>query len=128
MESAIYSNAEQFNYNQLVASSYFSTQIKLPYKIGLKAGVRNEYTKSQSNYNNSSIENEYNNILPSLTLSKSFSPINSIKISHNQRITRPSIRQINTNVNRTDNKNITTGNPYLIPTETKQYEDWNKLL
>tara|TARA_B100000900_G_scaffold75662_1_gene60491 strand:+ start:10526 stop:12973 length:2448 start_codon:yes stop_codon:yes gene_type:complete len=122
LESAIYSNAEQFNYNQLVASSYFSTQIKLPYKIGLKAGVRNEYTKSQSNYNNSSIENEYNNILPSLTLSKSFSPINSIKISHNQRITRPSIRQINTNVNRTDNKNITTGNPYLIPTETKQYE------
>ena len=122
LESAIYSNAEQFNYNQLVASSYFSTQIKLPYKIGFKAGVRNEYTKSQSNYNNSSIENEYNNILPSLTLSKSFSRINSIKISHNQRITRPSIRQINTNVNRTDNKNITTGNPYLIPTETKQYE------
>lgn len=122
LESAIYSNAQQFNYNQLVASGYFSTQIKLPYKIGLKAGVRNEYTRSNSNYNNSSIENEYNNILPSLTLSKSFSPINSIKISHNQRITRPSIRQINTNVNRTDNKNITTGNPYLIPTETKQYE------
>mgnify|MGYP001165218278 FL=1 len=122
LESAIYSNAEQFNYNQLVASAYFSTQIKLPYKIGLKAGVRNEYTRSHSNYINSSIENEYNNILPSLTLSKSFSPINSIKISHNQRITRPSIRQINTNLNRTDNKNITTGNPYLIPTETKQYE------
>ena len=122
LESAIYSNAQQFNYNQLVASGYFSTQIKLPYKIGLKAGVRNEYTRSNSNYNNSSIENEYNNILPSLTLSKSFSPINSIKISHNQRITRPSIRQINTNVNRMDNKNITTGNPYLIPTETKQYE------
>ena len=122
LESAIYSNAQQFNYNQLVASGYFSTQIKLPYKIGLKAGVRNEYTRSNSNYNNSSIENEYNNILPSLTLSKSFNPINSIKISHNQRITRPSIRQINTNVNRTDNKNITTGNPYLIPTETKQYE------
>ena len=122
LESAIYSNAQQFNYNQLVASGYFSTQIKLPYKIGLKAGVRNEFTRSNSNYNNSSIENEYNNILPSLTLSKSFSPINSIKISHNQRITRPSIRQINTNVNRTDNKNITTGNPYLVPTEIKQYE------
>ena len=48
LESAIYSNAQQFNYNQLVASAYFSTQIKLPYKIGLKAGVRNEFTKSNS--------------------------------------------------------------------------------
>ena len=64
----------------------------------------------------------YQDILPSIVISKSFSPMQSIKASYNQRITRPSVRQINTNNNKLDNRNITIGNPNLKPTVTEQYE------
>ncbi len=46
----------------------------------------------------------------------------SIKLSYNQRIKRPGVRQINSNVNKEDNRNITVGNPQLEPTITQQYE------
>ena len=46
----------------------------------------------------------------------------SIKLSYNQRITRPSIREINTNYDRTDNFNQTIGNPLLEPTVTEKIE------
>ena len=46
----------------------------------------------------------------------------SIKLSYNQRITRPSIREINTNYDRTDNFNQTIGNPLLDPTVTEKIE------
>ena len=46
----------------------------------------------------------------------------SIKFSYNQRIRRPSVRQINTNTNATDSRNYTIGNPNLKPTKTEQYE------
>jgi outer membrane receptor protein involved in Fe transport len=46
----------------------------------------------------------------------------SIKISYNQRIRRPSVKQINTNEDKLDNRNMTIGNPNLEPTITEQYE------
>ena len=124
-ENNIYTLSEEFIYNQLVTASYISSQILLPYGLGLKGGLRYEQTKSSGEWNNNSInpfENNYSNILPSAVISKSFSPMRSIKFSYNKRIRRPSVKQINTNENKQDNRNLTTGNPNLKPTITEQYE------
>jgi len=124
-ESEVYQKAEQFDYNQQVAASYLSTEFYLPYGLGLKTGVRLEHTKTAGNWKNNSepsFENSYNDILPNVVFSKSFSPLRSIKLSYNQRIRRPSVRHINPNENKTDNRNFTKGNADLEPTVTEQLE------
>ena len=45
-----YINAEEFHYNQLVTSSYLSTEFSLPYGLGLKTGLRYENTKTSGNW------------------------------------------------------------------------------
>ena len=121
----IYKSSEQFDYNQHVISSYVSTEISLKKGFGLKTGVRYENTQSSGNWKKNSespFENNYGNLLPSVVISKSFSPMRSIKFSYNQRIRRPSVRNINTNENFDDSRNYTVGNPQLKPTRSEQYE------
>ncbi len=121
----LYVNSEEFNYNQLVVASYISSELSLPAGFGLKTGVRFEYTGASGSWKNNSytpFKNNYSSVLPNMILSKSFSPLRSIKFSYNQRIRRPNVRQINTNTDKIDNRNITVGNPSLKPTITDQYE------
>ena len=123
--NSIYRSSEQFDYNQHVISSYVSTEISLKKGFGLKTGVRYENTQSSGNWKKNSespFENNYGNLLPSVVISKSFSPMRSIKFSYNQRIRRPSVRNINTNENFDDSRNYTVGNPQLKPTRSEQYE------
>lgn len=121
----IYKSSEQFDYNQLVFSSYISSEISMKKGFGLKTGLRYENTQSSGNWKKNSespFENNYGSLLPSLVISKSFSPMRSIKFSYNQRIRRPSVRNINTNENFDDSRNFTIGNPQLKPTKSEQYE------
>ena len=121
----LFEREEQFNYNQLVTSSYLSTELSFPYGLGFKTGARYENTQTSGDWKNNSntkFEKGYGDILSNFIFSKSFSPMRSIKLSYNQRIRRPSVKQINTNENKLDNRNITIGNPNLEPTITEQYE------
>ena len=121
----IYKSSEKFDYNQHVISSYISTEISMKKGFGLKTGVRYENTQSSGNWKNNSespFKNNYGNLLPSFVISKSFSPMRSIKFSYNQRIRRPSVRNINTNENFDDSRNFTVGNSQLKPTRSEQYE------
>ena len=116
---------EVFNYNQIVAATYLSTQWQLPNDFGLISGVRYELTQISGNWKNESqreFNESYNNILPNFTLSKTFDMGKDIKVSYSNRISRPSSQYINTNTNRTDNKNIKLGNPNLYPSTTQQIE------
>ncbi len=124
-ENTNYLLAETFNYRQEVLASYFSSEINLAHGIGLKSGIRYELTSTNGEWksgNTEAFNNSYASILPNVTLSKSFSPMRSIKLSYNQRITRPSVGHINPNENKIDNRNFTVGNPNLTPTITEQYE------
>ena len=125
---------ENFNYNQKVASSYLSTQFKLPYNMGLVLGGRYELTKISGEWLNDTevpFTNDYGNFLPNIVLNKKISETNSIKLSLNRRISRPSSYYINPNVGRTDNKNIIIGNPNLKPSLSNQlefgYTSFNKM-
>jgi outer membrane cobalamin receptor len=114
-----------FNYNQKVMSSYISSDWALPSDIGLKAGVRYEMTMISGDWssgNKEAFDNSYGNILPSLTVAKEFSQAESLKLSYNNRISRPGIKNINPNTLRTNNFSITEGNPNLLPASTHQIE------
>jgi len=125
---------DDFNYNQKVASSYLSTQFKLPYNMGLVLGGRYELTKISGVFKVT--ETSFNmpyyvNFLPNIVLNKKISETNSVKLSFNRRISRPSSYYINPNVGRTDNKNIIIGNPELKPALSNQlefgYTSFNKM-
>lgn len=121
----LFARAEEFNYNQLVTSSYLSTEFSFPHGLGLKTGVRYENTQTSGDWftkPDDAFKNSYEDVLPSFVFSKSFSPMRSIKFSYNQRIRRPSVKHINTNTDLLDTRNITIGNPDLKPTKTEQYE------
>jgi ferric enterobactin receptor len=107
-----------FNYNQKVLSSYISSDWSFNNDIGLKTGVRYEYTIINGDFKG----NQYGNILPNITLSKNFSKTKSLKLSYNNRILRPGIQNINPNILRNNNFSTTEGNPELTPANAKQLE------
>jgi hypothetical protein len=114
-----------FNYNQKVMSSYISSDWALPSDIGLKAGVRYEMTMISGDWssgNKEAFDNSYGNILPSLTVAKEFSQGESLKLSYNNRISRPGIKNINPNILRSNNYSTNEGNPNLLPASTHQIE------
>jgi len=113
-----YSPQDIFNYRQQVLSSYISSDWLFNNDIGLKTGVRYEYTIINGDFEG----NEYGNILPNITISKNFSKTKSLKISYNNRILRPGIQNINPNILRNNNYSTTEGNPNLTPANSKQVE------
>ena len=124
--SLIFTN-EIFNYTQTVNAFYLSTNLNLADDYSLLLGTRYELTNIKGNWETEDITKEkfskdYDNILPSLTISKSLGTGKNLKLSYNTRISRPNSSYINTNTNITDKNNITTGNPNLKPSTTKQIE------
>ena len=113
-----------FYYDQAVSAAYLSTTFSLPYDIGLLLGTRYEYTNISGSYDSyyESFSNSYNNIVPNLTVSKKLNSFQTLKLSYTNRIQRPDIHRINTNVEITDLNNISRGNPELNPSQSHQIE------
>jgi outer membrane receptor for ferrienterochelin and colicin len=105
-----------FDYNQRVYSGYTSLRWSNKAKWNLNAGARLEHTEIRGNFitTGTKISNQYNNLIPSITLSKGIKTHN-LKISYTQRITRPLIWFLNPWINRADPKAISTGTPTLEP-------------
>ena len=116
--SNYYSPQNIFNYRQQVISSYISSDWSFNNDIGLKTGVRYEYTIINGDFKG----NQYGNFLPNITLSKNFSKTKSLKLSYSNRILRPGIQNINPNILRNNNFSTTEGNPELTPANAKQLE------
>ncbi|WP_074612013.1 outer membrane beta-barrel family protein [Pedobacter steynii] len=112
-----YGNAAQdFDYDQNVASAYGVLGFKLTKKITAKAGLRTEYTKINGLSGvGAKFNNDYFNLFPSLILSQSLKGASTIKVSYNRRIQRPSLFYLNPFENKSDQFNILRGNPDLNP-------------
>ncbi|WP_235298608.1 TonB-dependent receptor domain-containing protein [Portibacter marinus] len=106
-----------FNYNQDVGAGYVSMNFLVAKKFSVVAGVRYEYTFISGSFDDGeTIEsNSYQNILPNLIISRSLKNFQTIKLSYNQRIQRPSLNFINPFRNSVDSLNIQVGNPQLTP-------------
>jgi len=116
--------SNEFRYDQDVMAAYVSFNIKLNDDIGIVAGTRYEQTAIKGDFQEGEpiSVNDYDNILPSITVSKKFKNFSTIKASYNQRIQRPSLFFLNPFRNDIDRFNITTGNPELNPELSSQYE------
>ncbi len=106
-----------FNYTQNVVAGYVSMNFLVASKYSVVAGVRYEHTSIGGAFNDGEeLEpNSYQNILPNLIISRSLKNFQTIKISYNQRIQRPSLSFINPFQNSVDSLNIQVGNPSLTP-------------
>lgn len=110
------SQNNDFDYTQRVISGYTSLRWSNKAKWSVNAGARLEHTEIKGSFasTGTTINNQYNNLIPSITLSKGFGN-QTLKVSYTQRITRPLIWYLNPWVNRSDPKNVMTGTPNLNP-------------
>lgn len=106
-----------FNYNQDVIAGYASFNFVLAKKFSVVAGLRYEGTAISGEFNDGAEiqSNAYQNFLPNLIISRSLKNFQTIKLSYNQRIQRPSLNFINPFQNSVDSLNIQVGNPDLTP-------------
>jgi outer membrane receptor protein involved in Fe transport len=107
-----------------VYSGYGSFTINLTDKYGLVTGMRYEKTSIKGYFQSSDNEfkNDYDNLLPSITLSRKVNMFSNLKLSYTKRIQRPSLRYINPYTNQEDRNNISYGNPQISPEVSNNFE------
>jgi len=117
---------ESFKYDQDVYAGYASMNFLIAKKYNLITGARYERTEIAGSFNKSTDLNfsgiKYENFLPNLTISRTFSGFKTLKVSYSQRIQRPSLQFINPFNNNSDFINRTIGNPELNPELVQQLE------
>jgi outer membrane receptor protein involved in Fe transport len=113
-----------FDYNQDVFAGYSTLSFILAKKYSFNVGARYEHTSISGSFKNNegAFSNDYDNILPSITVSRSLKGFRTLKASYTQRIQRPSLFYINPFNNNVDFLNRTIGNPSLLPEIVDQFE------
>jgi ferric enterobactin receptor len=116
--------ANIFDYAQQVTSAYVVYTRTPKKRWGINLGARYEHTFIQANFLNgtASFSNNYGNLIPSVSLSRSLKKDQQIRLSYSQRIQRPQFFYLNPYVNQADSKNQYGGNPYLKPELTHSIE------
>lgn len=114
-----------FTYNQNIAATYASYTYASKSGYSFKGGARYEYTNINAQFENEKGPTDipsYNIVVPSANLSKKLGNGNTLKLSYNRRVQRPSIQFLNPNIQASNPNSITVGNPYLEPEYTNNYE------
>lgn len=117
--------ANNLTYDQKVYAIYAELSFPIGKWLQAKVGERYERTEINSFYSNAQHQVKvpgYNTFVPSIFLSKKISDNATIKLSYSKRIERPEYGDLNPFVNTNDPKNISAGNPYLIPEIGHRYE------
>ena len=122
------------NYDQDITAAYISYTLTTKSKYSIKAGTRFERTTINANFSQDQpgeggaaagkrlpIPN-YNNLVPSINISKTLKGGKTIKLAYNRRLQRPGIQFLNPNVNAANPASITQGNPLLAPELTDNFE------
>ncbi len=113
-----------FDYSQAVYAAYAIMKFNLPDKWFLETGARLEHTRLSGNFASSvtGFNKNFNNFIPTATISKKINDAQSLSASYTKRLTRPYIWDLNPNPDASDPKNIVTGNPALDPELANQAE------
>ncbi|WP_316734590.1 outer membrane beta-barrel family protein [Pedobacter aquatilis] len=115
--------AQDFQYNQDVASVYSVISFDITKKLKFKGGLRGEYTKIDFNTQNSGLQkNDYLNLFPSAIISQTLKGSTTLKLSYNRRLQRPGQSYLNPFRNESDQFNIMQGNPQLNPELSDNFE------
>ncbi|NEU09833.1 TonB-dependent receptor [Flavihumibacter sp. R14] len=114
-----------FDYNQDVAAGYSTLGFTLAKNYGVKMGGRLEYTRISGSSESGNVvpfSNDYYNFVPSITVSRTFKKAQTVKVSYNKRIQRPSLFFLNPFRNGSDPITQSQGNPYLSPEVSNNFE------
>lgn len=113
-----------FDYLQDVGAAYVSVNTSIGDAYAIIVGARYEYTwiKGDPANGEPTFTNTYGNLLPSAIIQRKFGPFSSLKLAYSQRIQRPGLSYINPYRQLSDPRNITVGNPTLLPELTNQIE------
>ena len=115
-----------FNYYQNVGAGYLQFNYIINENYSLKIGSRLEFTSFGGNIKKPSDTafsgKPYSNFIPFFNISRKMGKAGFIKFNFTQRIQRPSLFFLNPYTNFSDPLNITTGNPYLAPEISTNYE------
>lgn len=116
--------SDVFTYNQDVWAAYSMLKANLKKNWYAEAGLRLEQTVFNGNLEQSAtnFKNDFTNLIPSATISKKVNDNQTFSLSYTQRLTRPYIWDLNPNINASDPKNLSSGNPYLKPEIAHQAE------
>lgn len=116
--------SNEFSYDQNVTAGYVSYTATLFKNYTIKPGVRYEYTTINADFKTESAAEipSYGTFVPSLNLSRMLANGNMIKASYNRRISRPSLRYLNPNIDQSNPLQVSQGNPELDPEYTDNYE------
>ncbi|MGE9516413.1 MAG: TonB-dependent receptor domain-containing protein [Solitalea-like symbiont of Tyrophagus putrescentiae] len=117
--NVIGSIVNKLDFNQNIYAGYIMFNYNINTKTSLIAGSRIEYTHNKAAFTNNnlnhSLNNNYNNIMPSLALVYKLNDMSSVKLNYRRGIYRPTIKYLNPYEDRTDSLNIKQGNPDLLP-------------
>jgi ferric enterobactin receptor len=106
------------DYQQKVYAFYSEISFPIPKLVDVKLGARYERTEISSYYSNAAQQVKvpgYNTLVPSIFFSKKIADGQSVRLSYSKRIERPDYNDLNPFVNAADPKNLSVGNPYLLP-------------
>ena len=112
-----------FNYSQDIYAAYASVTLHQD-KWGLKAGGRLEKTMINADFKSSGTvaTQEQLNFIPSVIFSRQLQHTSILKLAYVQRIERPSLYYLNPYQNIIDPKNVSFGNPTLVPAISNQFD------
>lgn len=99
---------------QNILGAYGSYTLKLE-KFSVRAGLRFEYTGSKIVLTDTTISPSFANLVPSVSMSYKLNDANNLRLSYNQRISRPGIWYLNPFRDNSNPFSISQGNPDLKP-------------
>lgn len=108
-------NTNDMKHTQHILGAYGSYTLKLE-KFSIKAGVRYEHTNSIVDFSQKPALNfkvPFNNVVPSISANYKLTQTSNLKLTYNQRISRPGIWYLNPFYDDTNPLAISQGNPNL---------------
>jgi outer membrane receptor protein involved in Fe transport len=113
-----------FFYNEENYAVYASASFKINEKWDAKAGLRYEYTNLEgiSMNDDSSAKIKYGKLFPTAYLSYKANDNNTFSLNYSRRISRPYFGSLNPFKFYTSEFEYSTGNPYLLPSFTDNFE------
>jgi ferric enterobactin receptor len=110
--------SNSLDYHQKVYAGYAELSFPIAHILNAKIGSRYERTEINSFYSNAQQQVKipgYNTVVPSVFLSRKLGEDDMLKLSYSKRIERPDYGDLNPYINTSDPKNLSAGNPYLLP-------------
>ncbi len=123
----------EITYDENIYSAYVNFSKELE-KFNFTLGLRTELTKTQIKEESTEIDNRdtYTDFLPSVSIGYYFEELSSLSFYYSRYIERPPVHLLNPFVSFSNNRLISTGNPYLKPVYSNNfileyYKDFGKI-